>query len=155
MLSLRWDNTVGAARIQKDAATGALAVDQSLETVVLLSLFTDVGASEQEVKQAGLDTDLGWWADADTLREPGRRPWGSKFWLLSRGKTTLETLRRLEGYVVSALQWLVDDGIVASVSVQATRLRPGVVGLDLTLTRPNKLLPAFKRLWEVRTDAFL
>lgn len=155
MLSLRWDNTVGAARLQKDQATVALSIDQSLETVVILSLFTNTGATEGEIKAAGLDTNLGWWADADTLRDPSRRPWGSKFWLLSRGKTTLETLRRLEGYVVSALQWLIDEGIVASVSCQATRLRPGVVGLDLTLTRPSKLLPAFKRFWEVRTDAFL
>lgn len=155
MLALRWDNTVGAARLVKDQGTGALAVDQSLETVVILSLFTNVHATEQEIRSSGLDTQLGWWADADTLREPGRRPWGSKFWLLSRGKTTLETLRRLEGYVTSALAWLVDDGIVAAVKCEATRLRPGVVGLDLTLTRPSKLLPAFKRFWEVRTDAFL
>lgn len=154
MLALRWDNTVGAARLSKDS-NGSLSVDQSLETVVILSIFTNVHATEGEIKAAGLDTQLGWWADADTLRDPGRRPWGSKFWLLSRGKTTLETLRRLEGYVVSALQWLVDEGIVASVSCQATRLRPGVVGLDLTLTRPSKLLPAFRRFWEVRTDAFL
>lgn len=155
MLALRWDNTIGAARLVKDQTTGALGNDQSLETVVILSLFTNAGATEQEIRSAGLNTNLGWWADSPSLREPGRRPWGSKFWLLSRGKTTLETLRRLEGYVVSALQWLIDEGIVATVSCTATRLRPGVVGLDLTLTRPNKLLPAFKRLWEVRTDAFL
>lgn len=154
MLSLRWNNEVGAARLVK-TALGALATDSSLESVVLLSLFTDAEATQQEIKAAGLDRQQGWWADADSLREPGVRRMGSKLWLLSRGKTTLETLRRAEGYIRDSLTWLIDKGIVATVSVVTTRPRPGVVGIDLTLTRPSKLLPAYKRFWEIRHDAFL
>ena len=154
MLALRWDNTVGAARLVKDPL-GALATDSSLESAVLLSLFTDAEASQGEIKSAGLDRQQGWWADADSLREPSVRRMGSKLWLLSRGKTTLETLRRAEGYIRDSLQWLVDKGIVSTISVVTTRPRPGVVGIDLTMTRPNKLLPAYKRFWEIRHDAFL
>lgn len=154
MLALRWDNSVGAARLVKDPL-GALTTDESLESVVLISLFTDAEASSQEIKAAGLDSQRGWWADADSLRDPGARRMGSKLWLLSRGKTTLETLRRAEGYIRDSLQWLVDQGIVATVSVVTTRPRPGVVGIDLTLTRPSKLLPAYKRFWAIRHDAFL
>lgn len=154
MLALRWDNSVGAARLVKDDL-GALVTDESLESVVLISLFTDSEASQQEIKTAGLDAQRGWWADADSLRDPGARRMGSKLWLLSRGKTTLETLRRAEGYIKDALQWLIDRGIVATVSVVTTRPRPGTVGIDLTLTRPNKLLPAYRRFWAIRHDAFI
>jgi phage gp46-like protein len=154
MLSLRWNNEVGAARLQK-TDLGALATDSSLESVVLLSLFTDSEASQEEIKSAGLDRQQGWWADADSLREPGVRRRGSKLWLLSRGKTTLETLRRCEWYIRDSLQWLVDAGIISTIAVVTTRPRPGIVGIDLTLTRPSKLLPAYRRLWEVRHDAFI
>jgi phage gp46-like protein len=154
MLALRWDNTVGAARLVKDPL-GALVTDSSLESMVLISLFTDAEASQVEIKGAGLDRQQGWWADADSLRDPKHRRRGSKLWLLSRGKTTLETLRRCEGYIRDSLAWLIDAGIVATIAVATTRPRPGVVGIDLTLTRPSKLLPAYRRFWEVRHDAFL
>ncbi len=154
MLSLKWDNSRGSASLTK-TTDGALETDLSLETPVLISIFTHAEATPAEIKAAGLDRQEGWWADADSLRKPGARRMGSKLWLLSRGKTTLETLRRAEGYVKESLLWLVEAGIVSAVSVIASRPRPGIVGLDVTLTRPNKLLPAYKRLWEVRHDAFL
>lgn len=154
MLALRWDNSVGAARLSKDSQ-GALVTDSSLETAVLLSLFTDTEASQGEIKGAGLDRQQGWWADADSLLAPGSRRMGSKLWLLSRGKTTLETLRRAEGYIKVSLAWLVDARIASSIAVVATRPRIGIIGIDVTLTRPSKLLPAYRRLWEIRHDAFL
>jgi phage gp46-like protein len=154
MLALKWDNSIGAARLAK-TDQGALETDLSLETQVLISIFTNAEATPQEIKTSGLDRQEGWWADADSLRDPESRRMGSKLWLLSRGKTTLETLRRAEGYVRESLLWLVEAGIVATVSVTATRPRPGIVGLEIALTRPNKLLPAYKRLWEIRHDAFL
>ena len=154
MLALRWGNAVGAARLQK-TTLGGLQTDESLESVVLLSLFTDAEASQGEIKAAGLDLQQGWWADADSLRAPGVRRKGSKLWLLRRGKTTLQTLRRAEGYIQDSLLWLVGAGIVSTITVTATRPRSGVVGIDITLTRPSKLLPAYKRFWEIRHDAFL
>lgn len=153
MLALRWDNSLGAARLVKDGL-GSLVTDESLESMVLISLFTDAEASQQEIASAGLAQQRGWWADADSLREPGTRRMGSRLWLLSRGKTTLETLRRAEGHIKEALQWLVDQGIVSTISVITSRPRAGVVGIDLTLTRPSKLLPAYKRFWEIQHRAF-
>jgi len=154
MIALRWDNELGAGRLQRDEH-GALALDSSLETAVLLSLFTDREATEEEIALAGLTQQRGWWADADSLRDPGRPRLGSKLWLLSRGKTTLETLRRAEKYAAESLRWLVDQGIAAKVAVLATRPGSGIVSLDVTIIRPNKLLPPYKRLWEMRTDAMV
>lgn len=154
MLAIKWDNKLGSGQLLK-TDQGALATDLSLETQVLISIFTHAEATQAEIRTAGLDRQEGWWADADILRDPKTRRMGSKLWLLSRGKTTLETLRRAEGYVRESLMWLVEAGIVSTVSVTASRPRAGIVGLDITLTRPSKLLPAYKRLWEIRHDAFL
>lgn len=154
MLALNWDNSVGAARLSRDE-NGALRTDFSLETPVLISIFTDVQASAQEIKSAGLDRQQGWWADADSLRATGVRKMGSKLWLLSRGKTTRETCKRVEQYVKESLQWLIDDGIVASVAVTATKAASGILNLSVSLYKPNKLIAPFQRLWQVEHDAFL
>lgn len=154
MLKLAWDNTIGAARLQLDQL-GALAVDYSLETIVVASLFTDVEATPEEIEAAGLEMQRGWWAEADSLRDPDRPRMGSKLWLLSRGKTTIETLRRAEVYGLEALRWMIDAGVAASVEVLASRPRVGMIGLEVTITRPTKLLPVFRRLWEFQSNAVL
>lgn len=149
-VGLRWDNDKGVAVLQT-TPDGALAQDESLETVVLLSLFTDAPATADEIAGAGLTTQQGWWADAESIRTT--RIYGSKLWLLSRGKTTLATLRHAELYASDALRWLVDANIAAAVMVIATRPAVGTLALAIKITRPQKLLPPFERLWKVRTHA--
>ncbi len=152
MIAVHWDFEVGAGRWQQTPG-GALVVDQSLESVVAVALFTDIEATENEIKAAGLDQQQGWWAEAESIRDPERPRMGSKLWLLAREKTVLATLRRAEGYARDALLWLIEFKIAASVTVVASHPRPGFVGLEVTITRPNKLLPPFKRLWEMPTHA--
>lgn len=152
-IGLRWNNELGRAEMQL-TPTGALAEDASLETVVLLSIFTDAPATAAEMLEARTSEQRGWWAAADTIRG-AERVYGSKLWLLRRGKTTLATLRRAEKYCVEALDWLVDKKIAAKIEVLATRNTFGVMGLDIRITRPQKLLPVFQRLWKVRTSALL
>jgi phage gp46-like protein len=140
MLRLTWDNTVGAARLVK-TDEGALDTGGNIETAVLLSLFTDAEATPQEIAGAGLDEQRGWWADADSVRPAGVGRMGSKLWLLSREKTTLATL------------WLKQAGIAESISVLASRPRPGWLGFEISIVRPNKLLPKFERFWEMPSNA--
>jgi phage gp46-like protein len=152
LLKLAWDNTIGAARLQLDQQ-GALAVDYSLETWVVTSLFTDVEATPEEITAAGLAAQRGWWAEADSLRDPDRPRMGSKLWLLSRGKTTVETLRRAEVYALEALRWMIAAGVAGSIEVLASRPRAGMLGLEVTITRPKNLQPAFRRFWEFQSNA--
>lgn len=152
-IGLRWDNDKGVAMLRTNTA-GALAEDESLETFVLLSLFTDAPATAAEMAAAGVTEQRGWWAFADPVRGEGRI-YGSKLWLLRRGKTTIATLRRAEQYCLDALTWLVDKKIVAKIEVLATRPALGVLALDIKLYRPQQLLPPFVRLWNVRTSALL
>lgn len=149
MLKLGWNNETGTSDLQVIAETGALAEDEGLDTVVLLSLFTDAEATAAEIAAAGLDEQRGWWGDAEVLRDPGAPRLGSKLWLLSRQPLNLPTMRRAEGYARDALAWLIDQGLADSVSVTATRPRPDMIALDVVVRRPNKLIPAYRRLWEV------
>lgn len=153
-IGLRWDNEKGVCRWMTTEA-GALAHDESLETAVLLSLFTNAPATAEELAAARQAEQLGWWADADTNRPAGGRIVGSKLWLLQRGKTTLATLRLAEQCCIDALAWLIEAKIAAEVQVLATRPQLGVLQIDLKIRRPQKLLPPFERLWRVRTNAVL
>lgn len=94
-----------------------LASAEPLVRAVLISLLT--------WRRANPDDDLpaearqGWWGDSYPV-EPNDRI-GSRLWLLSRSKLTNETARRAREYAQEALQWLVDDGVVARVDVEAER----------------------------------
>lgn len=153
-IGLRWDNDKGTC-VWMTTDAGALAQDESLETAVLLSLFTAAPATAEEIAAARQTEQLGWWASADSVRPGGGRIIGSKLWLLHRGNTTLATLVLAEQYCVDALRWLVDVKIAAQVEVLATRPQLGVMQLDVKIRRPQKLLPPFERLWKVRANALL
>lgn len=154
MLRLAFDNATGSADLQL-TDDGALADDGALETLVLVSLFTDREATREEIEAAGLDQQRGWWADADSVRPTTAERMGCKLWLLLREKTTLATLRRAEGYALDGLLWLQRQGIADKITVTASRPRPGWLGLEVTISRPNKLLPPFRRLWELEHHAVL
>lgn len=122
-------------------AEGDLAADSSLETAVLLSLYTDRRAlDEDELPDGGTDP-RGWWADAY-----GDRPIGSRLWLLSREKELDSVLRRAEEYASEALAWLTEDEIAASIEVEAIHLRRGVLQLIVRIQRGES--PALERRYD-------
>jgi phage gp46-like protein len=87
---------------------GDLAVEEGLETAVLLSLFTDRRARELP---EGETDPRGWWAEAQDDR------WGSQLWTLSRSKLTRANVERARAYALEALAWLTADGILERVEV--------------------------------------
>jgi phage gp46-like protein len=118
-----------------------LTEDEGLETAVLLSLFSDRIAREDDVLPSG-DDRRGWWADAYADIEGDS--WGSRLWLLSREKQTAETLRRAEEYAREALQWLIEDRVVSSVKCSAQIVRTGVLGLTVVMTRGKNLSTKYR-----------
>lgn len=89
-----------------------LAIGGDLETAVLISLFTDRVAEPDDVIPDGSDDPRGWWADSDPLH-----PIGSRMWLLARAKLTPQTAVRAKDYLTEAVQWLIDDGVVAAFDI--------------------------------------
>lgn len=90
---------------------GDLAVDNGLETAVLISLFSDRESDDSNA----IDTHSGWWGDL-TLDHHNDHI-GSELWTLSRETLTPRTVIRAKAIVEDALQWLIDDAVADKVTV--------------------------------------
>lgn len=110
-----------------------IALDESLTTAVIVSLFTDRRALASDVLPSGASTDKrGWWGDSFNTR-----PIGSRLWLLSREKQLSTVLHRAKSYAEEALAWLVEDELVDALTVTATAPETGWLLLSVSLTLPN------------------
>jgi phage gp46-like protein len=113
-LALTWSNASGNADLSM--IDSDLASDRGLETAVILSLFTDRRAEDDDVPPSGDATDRrGWWADRFADVEGDKI--GSRLWLLNRGKRVNETRLRTKEYIREALQWMLDDKVVDSIDI--------------------------------------
>ena len=137
---VQWDNTntIGDWSL----AEGDLQTGQDLETACLVSLFTDKLATPDFVPTDGTSDRRGWWADLYN-----DQPLGSNLWQLERAKKTRDTLGLARRYAQDALQWLVDDGVAASVVVDTRWLGDPtgstMMGIAIAITAPNGSLTRF------------
>lgn len=111
-------------------AAGDLRGDDTLTTAVLLSLMCDGASAEGEV-HAG-DDRRGWWADA--YSGMANDSFGSRLWLLKRSKLVPGAAQTTRQHILSALQWLVDDGLVRNVEVTVFQPATGWLYADVQLT---------------------
>lgn len=131
---------------------GGLALDGTLRSAILVSLFTDRRAGPDDELPDGGSDRRGFWGDLvppDQLPEGTRRPLGSRLWLLAREKQTEETRRRAEAYAAEALRWLIDDGIAAEVTVAGEWVARGVLGLAIAIARPGAVPERYSELWRL------
>ncbi|MFM0220017.1 phage GP46 family protein [Paraburkholderia caledonica] len=80
---------------------------------VLVSIFTDRTSNPDDVIPDGAGDPRGWRGDIGE-----EKPIGSRLRLLDRLTQTQEVLNNARDYINEALQWLIDDGVVASIDVQ-------------------------------------
>lgn len=102
---------------------------RDLETAVIISLFTDRLANEDDVLPSG-DDPRGWVGD---LGQPVKI--GSRLWLLERAKLTLQTGALAKSMAAEALQWLIDDGVVAKFEIVTEVLLPGRLNMQIIAFR--------------------
>jgi phage gp46-like protein len=141
MSRYRLEDTDGALFLSGDWIFVApdLATDESLETAVLLSLFSDALAHEDDVLPDLHHNDRrGWWADTASPSPP----FGSRLWLLAREKETEDVRLRAIHYSEEALAWMIADQVADRVEViaewsQATR---GRLDLQVNIYRDGKLI---------------
>lgn len=128
----------------------SLASGGDLATAVLISLFTDrLAAADDEIPDGTTDR-RGWWADnqpdgtTDLI--------GSRLWLINRRVApTTKTLNDAINYAKEALQWMIDDGVAASIDVQASWNAPNFLALVVTIFQTNGTTPVslkYQLLWE-------
>jgi phage gp46-like protein len=126
-----WNPAQGGADWQLIA--GQLQGGADLQSAILISLFTDRLASPDDPLPDNSNDRRGWWAD---LPAPGPLI-GSRLWLLGRAKQQPDTMGRAQDYINEALQWLIDDGVVARFDVHLEWLRPGVLGAQVVAIKPD------------------
>lgn len=118
-----------------------------LTRAVIISLFS--------WRRANADDNspevMGWWGDS--YPDVANDRIGSRLYLLARRKLTNQTLNEARGYVVEALQWMIEDGvsvrneiICRRVGKHGEQLRAEVVIYNQDGTRHAM---AFSDLWEV------
>ncbi|MDE2098624.1 MAG: phage GP46 family protein [Patescibacteria group bacterium] len=116
-------------------AGGAFQVGADVETAVLISLFTDRLANIDDVlpnARPGYPGDRkGWWGD-----DP-RNLMGSRLWLLNRAKGPMNVAAQAEDYAAEALQWMINDGVVARFDIQAQWVSPNQLNLRVVAYRSN------------------
>jgi phage gp46-like protein len=114
---------------------GQVQLGADLQTAVYISLFTDRLANEDD-PLPDTDNRRGFWSDSVSPLLDGVLI-GSRLWLLYREKQTAETANRARLYTEEALQWLIDLEIVKKLSVSAEWVKQGVLGLGISLEKPD------------------
>ena len=141
---VQWDNTNTLG--DWTLAIGDVQTGQDLETACLTSLFTDRLATPDFTPTDGTTDRRGWWADPYN-----DQPLGSNLWQLDRAKKTRDTLGLARRYAQDALQWLIDDGVAASVIVDTRWLGPPVgstmLGIAIAITKPDGSMTRFVYGW--------
>jgi len=108
--------------IDLEITSTGLSIDSSLQSAVIISLFTDRRADDDDklpsINNNGvLPPDKKGWV-GDILDDKGRLI-GSRLWLLDREKQTEETRLRAIEYAEEALQWILDDGRAVDIKIYA------------------------------------
>lgn len=128
--------------------------DEGLETSVVLSLFCDRRASDDEELPDGVLSRGGFFGDAIAEVENDLR--GSSLWLLKRETRRPVVLERARRYAEQALAWMLEDGVARRVEVQTSFFdsQPGepVLIIEVTIFRPTGESAAFRWAyhWEVQ-----
>jgi phage gp46-like protein len=134
-----------------DPDTQSLETDESLRTRVLLSLLTWARADPDDPVPDNGELK-GWWGDS--YPDVAGRKYGSKLWIVQPMPASQETLQLARKYAEEALQWMVEDGIADSVTVDELEIqeRPGgamVLAGRIGIQRPGDVALAFVELWDV------
>jgi phage gp46-like protein len=89
-----------------------------------------------------IGTDKGaWFADPD---------FGSELWLLKKeGKVDGQTAGKLEWMLRECLQWLISDGLAATIDCTAERNGKSRIDYQVTVTRPDGSPVIVKEAWNV------
>jgi phage gp46-like protein len=117
-----------------------------LETAILISLFSDREANLDDVIADGSNDPRGWIGDAGQDTKIG-----SRIWLLERARQTTDTLRLAGDYIAEALQWLIDDGVVAQFDIVTEWTAASQLGANVVAYKNNgSTIPMnFSWVWKV------
>ncbi|MEM8698934.1 MAG: phage GP46 family protein [Pseudomonadota bacterium] len=121
----------GAGIADWSLRSGAISADRDLRSAVIVSLFTDARAPADAIAPG--EDPRGWWGD---LPNDG---YGSLLWLLHREKQTEIVRVRAEQYARNALAWLIEDGVVEALTVEASFPRLGNICISIEIVQAGSV----------------
>ncbi|KAF1027065.1 MAG: hypothetical protein GAK29_00871 [Acinetobacter bereziniae] len=111
-----WDTQNGRGNYVLE--DGVLSSGHDVRTAVLISLFTDrladINDDLPDATTSVLNDRRGWWGDTGQ-----QYPIGSRLYLLDRSKAPMNIENDALNYATEALQWMLDDNVVARFDIQA------------------------------------
>jgi phage gp46-like protein len=110
-ISLIWDALLGGA--DSAIVNGQIVTGNDLVTSYIISLFSDRLADPSDELPPGETDRRGWWGDTLLQEDNPGDLLGSRLWLLARAKSDASLPGTAKGYIAEALQWVIDDGVVA------------------------------------------
>ena len=156
-IKIKWDTLLFQGDL--NVLKGDIKNDNGLETAVLISLFTDQRANnDDELPDLNSDDRRGWWGDLISPDVEDDKI-GSRLWLhIERAKTTENLLPTIKQDINDALQWMIDDKIAQKINVNLER--QGIPGNDrlafvveILKRDGNKEVFDFNNLWENQLNA--
>jgi phage gp46-like protein len=132
-------------------ATYCLELEDTLQTAIIISLFTDRRAGVDDALPPSQTERRGWVGDEYMGNGFDARPdpWGSRLWLDYMGKTNNEVLVHARFAAEEALAWLVRDGIASRVSATAQWVgeRQDRLAVRPTIYQAGRISPVYDVLW--------
>jgi len=117
---------------------GDIETADQLNTALLMSLFCEQRAAPSEMPRP--EQRRGWIGNEAT---PGVEI-GSKLWLYEQARITRDTLNGIQTEALSAVDWLIEDGLATQKEASVTPDE-----LRVTLYRQNSVVASvYFRLWE-------
>ena len=140
---LIWNNLTGYADI--NLVGSSLELGHDLESAVIVSLFSDHVADPGDVLPSDMSKDpRGWWAD--TYDTPDQI--GSKLWQVFGRVRNQDTLNFARDTATKALQWMIEDQVAASVTVEPSFYGSGGLQLNVAIAQASGTLSRFIFAWQ-------
>lgn len=128
--------------------------EDGLETAVLLSLFVDRRANDDDELPDIEGSKRGWWGDQVKPVIEGDQI-GSRLWLLERSKTLEEVLPEAKELAMESLLWMIEDGVAAKVEIEVERITneygTEILALDVNILKTEGT--TFSRRYETQWNA--
>lgn len=132
-------------------ATYAMELEDTLQTAVIISLFTDRRATADDKLPPNQTDRRGWVGDEFTSDDFDNRPdyWGSLLWLCYGGKSTGDLLEFARFAAAESLDWMVRTELASRVSVTAqwTGERGDRLAIRPAIYKPGQASPVYDVLW--------
>ena len=119
-------------------------IEKGLETMVLISLFSDAR------EDARTNDPRGWWGASVQNEDQLGAQFGSKLWLMLREKQTDENQVRIREWCLESLLWMIDLEIADTVDAEVSYPRESLVQIGIQISRGDREPMDFKYkfLWD-------